>query len=70
MALGIGDGAELRTPMAVAVISGLLVSTLLTLFVIPVIYSLVDRLKARLTGEELVARPAGGGEMTPSPEGA
>ena len=55
MALGLGDGAELRTPMAIAVISGLLVSTLLTLFIIPVIYSLVDRLKARLTGSELVA---------------
>ena len=58
MALGLGDGAELRTPMAVAVISGLIVSTLLTLFIIPVIYSLVDRLKARLTGRELVAEPA------------
>ena len=55
MALGLGDGAELRTPMAIAVISGLVVSTLLTLFIIPVIYSLVDRLKARLTGSELVS---------------
>ena len=55
MALGLGDGAELRTPMAIAVISGLIVSTMLTLFVIPVIYSLVDRLKARLTGDELVS---------------
>ena len=54
MALGFGDGAELRTPMAIAVISGLVVSTLLTLFVIPVIYSFVDRIKARLTGQELV----------------
>ena len=54
MALGLGDGAELRTPMAIAVISGLIVSTLLTLFVVPVVYSLVDRLKARLTGHELV----------------
>jgi HAE1 family hydrophobic/amphiphilic exporter-1 len=52
MALGFGDGAELRTPMAIAVISGLVVSTFLTLFVIPVIYSLVDRLKARLAGQE------------------
>jgi HAE1 family hydrophobic/amphiphilic exporter-1 len=47
MALGLGDGAELRTPMAVAVISGLLVSTLLTLVVIPVLYSLTERLKTR-----------------------
>ncbi|MDX1642970.1 MAG: efflux RND transporter permease subunit [Thermoanaerobaculia bacterium] len=52
MAIGVGDGAELRTPMAIAVISGLVVSTLLTLFVIPVIYSLLERAKARVTGGE------------------
>ncbi|MDH3743512.1 MAG: efflux RND transporter permease subunit [Acidobacteriota bacterium] len=52
MALGLGNGAELRTPMAITVISGLLVSTFLTLLVIPVIYSLLDQLRARLTGQE------------------
>jgi HAE1 family hydrophobic/amphiphilic exporter-1 len=51
MALGLGDGAELRTPMAVAVISGLLISTLLTLFIIPSIYAQVSRLRGRLMGE-------------------
>ncbi|MBR20043.1 MAG: hypothetical protein CMA64_07870 [Euryarchaeota archaeon] len=40
MALGFGDGAEIRTPMAVAVICGLLTSTILTLLVIPTIYYL------------------------------
>ena len=40
MALGLGDGAEIRTPMAIAVISGLLTSTFLTLLVIPTIYYL------------------------------
>ena len=57
MALGLGDGAEIRTPMAVAVIGGLVTSTILTLVVIPVIYRLFDRLQARLlgTGEEPVA---------------
>jgi HAE1 family hydrophobic/amphiphilic exporter-1 len=45
MALGIGEGAEVRTPMAIVVIGGLLVSTLLTLVVIPVVYSLLDRKK-------------------------
>ncbi len=53
MAMGVGDGAELRTPMAIAVISGLLVSTLLTLLVIPVVYMLIDRLRMRLVGERL-----------------
>lgn len=44
MALGLGDGAELRTPMAITVIAGLSFSTLLTLIVIPTIYAGVDRL--------------------------
>jgi HAE1 family hydrophobic/amphiphilic exporter-1 len=45
MAIGFGEGAEVRTPMAITVIGGLLVSTLLTLIVIPVVYSLLDRKK-------------------------
>jgi HAE1 family hydrophobic/amphiphilic exporter-1 len=43
MALGLGEGAEVRAPMAVAVIGGLLVSTLLTLVVIPCLYAVLDR---------------------------
>jgi HAE1 family hydrophobic/amphiphilic exporter-1 len=43
MAIGFGEGAEIRTPMAVTVIFGLMFATLLTLFFIPVIYSLFDR---------------------------
>jgi HAE1 family hydrophobic/amphiphilic exporter-1 len=43
MALGFGEGSEVRTPMAITVIGGLIVSTLLTLIVIPVVYSLMDR---------------------------
>ena len=45
MAIGFGEGSEVRTPMAITVIGGLLVSTLLTLIVIPVVYSLMDRKK-------------------------
>jgi len=41
--LGTGQGAEIRAPLALTVIGGLLLSTLLTLFVVPVVYSLVDR---------------------------
>jgi len=44
MALGLGDGSELRTPMAITVIAGLSFSTLLTLVVIPTIYAGVDRM--------------------------
>ncbi|HUS23915.1 MAG TPA: efflux RND transporter permease subunit [Candidatus Binatia bacterium] len=43
MAIGGGEGAEVRAPMAITVIGGLLVSTILTLVVIPVIYTLLDR---------------------------
>ncbi len=45
MALGIGDGAEIRTPMAITVIVGLSTATLLTLIVIPTVYSAVTREK-------------------------
>ena len=43
MAVGFGEGAEMRTPMAVTVIFGLLFSTVLTLFLLPTLYSLFDR---------------------------
>ncbi|MEY2984910.1 MAG: Cation efflux system protein CusA [Cyanobacteriota bacterium] len=42
LALGWGAGAELRQPMAIAIIGGLLTSTLLSLLVVPVLYSLFD----------------------------
>ena len=42
LALGFGAGAELRQPMAVAIIGGLLTSTLLSLIVVPVLYSLLE----------------------------
>jgi hydrophobic/amphiphilic exporter-1 (mainly G- bacteria), HAE1 family len=43
LAIAVGDGNEVRAPMAITVIGGLLVSTLLTLVVIPVVYELLDR---------------------------
>jgi HAE1 family hydrophobic/amphiphilic exporter-1 len=60
MAIGIGEGAEVRTPMAITVIGGLSVSTLLTLVVIPVVYSLLDRKKWPATGPlpAAIAAPA------------
>lgn len=61
MALGLGEGAEMRTPMAITVIGGLTVSTLLTLVVVPVMYALLDRrpdrVDARESGEEPKAWP-------------
>jgi multidrug efflux pump subunit AcrB len=46
MALGLGEGAEIRTPMALTVIAGLVSSTFLTLVVIPTVYSVVVRERA------------------------
>ncbi len=43
LALALGDGSEVRAPMAITVIGGLAVSTLLTLVVIPVVYDRLDR---------------------------
>ena len=43
MAFGLGEVSELRTPMALTVIGGLLTSTMLTLLVIPAVYSVLDR---------------------------
>ena len=62
MAIGFGEGAEVRAPMAITVIGGLLVSTLLTLIVIPVVYSLLDRKKwpSNVAAGSELTTPAGG----------
>ncbi len=51
MALGIGRGADLRAPLAIAVIGGLVVATLLTLVIVPVVYSVVEEFRLRITGQ-------------------
>jgi HAE1 family hydrophobic/amphiphilic exporter-1 len=47
IAIGIGEGAETRSPMAIATIGGLITSLLLTLIVIPVAYDVLDEMKER-----------------------
>jgi multidrug efflux pump subunit AcrB len=54
LALGIGPGAEFRAPMARAIIGGLISSTLLTLVVVPVVYTLFDDLARKIIGHETV----------------
>ena len=48
LAPGAGTGAELRQPLGITIVGGLLVSQLLTLFTTPVIYLYMDRLQSRV----------------------
>jgi multidrug efflux pump len=63
LAIGFGEGSELRRPLGVAIIGGLLVSQLLTLFTTPVVYLYLDRLRrptdheAALSIDVMKARP-------------
>ncbi|MCG8468486.1 MAG: efflux RND transporter permease subunit, partial [Gemmatimonadetes bacterium] len=66
LALGIGAGADLRAPLAVAVIGGLISATFLTLIVVPVVYSVVVEPAVSVAGDAEASRGgsrAGSGEL-------
>ena len=65
LALGLSEGAEQRAPMGQAVIGGVITSTLLTLVVVPVIYTYLDDLSA--WAKRALVRPAPGGAADAAP---
>ena len=71
-ALALGEGGEFRAPMARAVIGGLITSTMLTLIVVPVVYTYLDdfgsRVVAFLTARNRAHAPGAVKEATPEPE--
>jgi multidrug efflux pump len=73
LALESGTGSELRFPLGVTIIGGLLLSQLLTLYTTPVIYLAMERLKVRLTGSSSAAMihpPPGDTPPRSFPQGA
>ncbi|HLN81069.1 MAG TPA: efflux RND transporter permease subunit [Thermoanaerobaculia bacterium] len=56
-ALGLGSGSEIRTPMAIAVIGGLIVSTALSLLVVPAFYVTADRVASKVRARFPARRP-------------
>jgi multidrug efflux pump len=66
LALGTGTGFELRRPLGITIVGGLLLSQLLTLYTTPVVYLAFDRLRLRMAGKQRDFVPPGTGPA-PSP---
>ncbi len=68
LALGTGTGSELRRPLGISIVGGMIVSQMLTLFTTPVVYLYMDRLRARLSRrKEARPRLSGAADAHPSP---
>jgi multidrug efflux pump len=59
LAFGTGTGSELRRPLGITIVGGLLLSQLITLYTTPVVYLTLDRLRLRLWGEKTESGPMG-----------
>jgi hydrophobe/amphiphile efflux-1 (HAE1) family protein len=70
LAIGQGAGSELRRPLGIAIVGGLLVSQFLTLYTTPVIYLYLDRLNQRISGRRVAPARAEDGRGRPHPRPA
>ena len=63
LAIGFGEGSELRQPLGIAIIGGLIASQLLTLLTTPVVYVYIDKLRRRRKDERHLSRHGGEGQV-------
>ena len=63
LALGRGTGSELRHPLGIAIVGGLLVSQMLTLYTTPVVYLWFDRLASRVRRRSRIGKPIVRGQL-------
>ncbi len=66
LALGTGTGSELRKPLGITIVGGLIMSQLLTLYTTPVVYLTFDRLRLRVQGKKREARKSAGPAPSPA----
>src|SRR6202051_888861 len=66
MMVGTGVGSEIRQPLGYAIVGGLLLSQLLTLYTTPVVYIYLDKLQTRLFGEKKNQAPSGHAAPAPA----
>jgi multidrug efflux pump subunit AcrB len=66
MMVGTGVGSEIRQPLGYAIVGGLALSQILTLYTTPVVYLYLDRLQRRLFGDRRTAVPSGQAQAMPA----
>jgi len=66
LAFGTGTGSELRRPLGITIVGGLVVSQLLTLYTTPVVYLALDRLRLRVQGKQRDTFHPDAGDMAPA----